>query len=136
MRDAKRKHGGALIGTAARPPAKLAATDAPELAELLGRPLRLLVLCYELPPVGGGTGVACSQVLRLLSQRRDLQIEVISSSAAREAETFHTGNMRVNLLPVGKRQLSFWQPDELLRWMSGAVRLARRLSAEASFDLC
>ncbi|MGD9512243.1 MAG: glycosyltransferase family 4 protein [Geminicoccaceae bacterium] len=106
------------------------------MAELLGRPLRLLVLCYELPPVGGGTGVACSQVLRLLSQRRDLQIEVISSSAAREAETFHTGNMRVNLLPVGKRQLSFWQPDELLRWMSGAVRLARRLSAEASFDLC
>lgn len=125
-----------MIEVAGRPPVKLAATNASHLAELFGRPLRLLVLCYELPPVGGGTGVACSQVLRLLSQREDLRIEVISSSPSREAETFTSGNMTVHLLPVGKRQLSFWQPDELLRWMLGATRLARRLSAEMPFDLC
>ena len=98
--------------------------------------MRLLVLCYELPPIGGGTGVACSQVLRLLSRREDLRIEVISSSTSREVETVRAGNMTMHLLPVGKRQLSFWQPDELLRWMFGAARLARRLATETPFDLC
>ena len=106
------------------------------LAELFGRPLRLLVLCYELPPIGGGTGVACSQVLRLLARRGDLQIEVISSSPTEQAETFYEGSMTVHLLPVGKRHLSFWQPDELLRWMLGAARLGRSLAAETPFDLC
>ena len=26
--------------------------------------MRILVVCYEFPPVGGGTGVACEQVVR------------------------------------------------------------------------
>ncbi len=125
-----------MIGVAGSPLVDAPAADSPDLAELFGRPMRQLVLCYELPPVGGGTGIACSQVLRLLSRREDMRIEVISSSASDEAETVHAGNMTVHLLPVGKRQLSFWQPDELLRWMVGAARLARRLSAEAPFDLC
>jgi glycosyltransferase involved in cell wall biosynthesis len=110
--------------------------DDSDLAGSLGHPMRLLVLCYELPPVGGGTGVACSQVLRLLSLRQDLRIEVISSSPSPEAQRYTSGNMTVHLLPVGKRQLSFWQPDELLRWMVGAARLARKLAREAPFDLC
>ena len=106
------------------------------MAELFGRPLRVLVLCYELPPIGGGTGVACSQVLRLLARRGDMQIEVISSSPTEQAETFHEGSMTVHLLPVGKRHLNFWQPDELLRWMLGAARLGRARAAEVPFDLC
>lgn len=113
-----------------------AAVQFPNFIDLLGRPLRLLVLCYELPPIGGGTGVACSQVLRLLARRGDLRIEVISSGTSSEVETSRVGSMTTHRLPVGKRQLSFWQPDELLRWMVGAARLARRLSLEAPFDLC
>lgn len=104
--------------------------------ELLGRPLRLLVLCYELPPIGGGTGVACSQVMRLLARRPDLCIEVLSSSTGNRLETVREGGMTLHLLPVGKRNLSLWQPQELARWMAGAYRHARRLQAAEPFDLC
>ena len=116
---------------------RAAALDALAFVELLGRPLRLLVLCYELPPIGGGTGVACSQVLALLARRDDLEIEVISSCAGSEPVTIREGRIwRIHLLPVGKRDLRFWQPDELLRWALGAVRQARALAAERPFDLC
>lgn len=104
--------------------------------DLLGRPLRLLVLCYETPPMGGGTGVACAQVLRVLSRRPDLRIDVISSGLGREIEVVRQGSATIHLLPVGKRDLNHWQPDELLRWMVGSSRSARALLRDGPFDLC
>ena len=88
----------------------------PTFVELLGRPLRLLVLCYEMPPIGGGTGVACAQVMRLLAQRPDLRIDVISSGTAGRLEMVEEAGMTIHLLPVGKRELALWQPDE---WPGG-----------------
>ena len=110
--------------------------QSPTFVELLGRPLRLLVLCYEMPPIGGGTGVACSQVMRILAQRPDLRIDVISSGTGKRLEVVREAGMTLHLLPVGKRDLSLWQPDELVRWMVGAARRARELVAEEPFDLC
>ncbi len=111
-------------------------TQSPTFVELLGRPLRLLVLCYEMPPIGGGTGVACSQVMRILAQRPDLRIDVISSGTGKRLEVVREAGMTLHLLPVGKRDLSLWQPDELVRWMVGAANRARELVAEEPFDLC
>ena len=108
----------------------------PTFVELLGRPLRLLVLCYEMPPIGGGTGVACAQVMRLLAQRSDLRIDVISSGTAGRLEIVEEAGMTIHLLPVGKRELTLWQPDELARWMIGAAARARQLLAHGPFDLC
>ena len=78
-------------------------TQSPTFVELLGRPLRLLVLCYEMPPIGGGTGVACSQVMRILAQRPDLRIDVISSGTGKRLEVVREAGMTLHLLPVGKR---------------------------------
>ena len=104
--------------------------------DLLGRPLRLLVLCYETPPMGGGTGVACAQVLRVLARRPDLRIDVISSGLGREIEVLRQGSATIHLLPVGKRDLNHWRPDELLRWMVGSARRAETLLRDGPFDLC
>ena len=62
----------------------------------------------------------------------DMRIEVISSCAGSEPMTFATAGMTLHLLPVGKRDLRFWQPDELLRWMIGAVRRARDVAGRAA----
>ena len=128
--------GPAVIGEAGDDIDRPAVLNPVAFVEQLGRPLRLLVLCYELPPIGGGTGVACSQVLALLARRDDIELEVISSCAGSEPMTVRDGRARLHLLPVGKRDLRFWQPDELLRWTIGAVRQARVLAAERPFDLC
>ncbi|MFZ1428228.1 MAG: glycosyltransferase family 4 protein [Geminicoccaceae bacterium] len=104
--------------------------------ELLGRPLRLLVLCYETPPIGGGTGVACMQVLHALAHRTDLHIDMISSGPGRRLEVVHQGSAAIHLLPVGKRDLNHWRPDELCRWMVGAVRRATELMRDEPYDLC
>jgi glycosyltransferase involved in cell wall biosynthesis len=108
----------------------------PSFVDLLGRPMRLLVLCYEMPPIGGGTGVACSQVLRVLARRADLRIDVISSGVGGRLELIRDARTTVHLLPVGKRELCFWQPDELVRWTVRAVARARTLAQNEAFDLC
>lgn len=107
-----------------------------QFVELLGRPLRLLVLCYEIPPIGGGTGVACLQVLDALAHRTDLRIDLISSGPGRRLEVLQRGSATIHLLPVGKRDLNHWQPDELCRWMVGAARRAKALTRDEPFDLC
>lgn len=126
-----------------RPPLRIGAQQPADAAapsgsfvELLGRPLRLLVLCYETPPVGGGTGVACLQVLDALAQRADLRIDLVSSGPGRRLEILRRGAATIHLLPVGKRDLDHWRPDELGRWMVGAARRARELMQAGPFDLC
>ncbi len=141
--------GEVLAGAGARPAGSRQASDAAvsgaasfdaagagSFIDLLGRPLRLLVLCYETPPMGGGTGVACAQVLRVMARRTDLRIDVISSGLGREIEVLRQGSATIHLLPVGKRDLNHWQPDELLRWMVGSARRAETLLRDGPFDLC
>jgi glycosyltransferase involved in cell wall biosynthesis len=74
--------------------------------------------------------------MRLLARRPDLRIDVISSGTGNRLETVREGGMTLHLLPVGKRSLSLWQPQELVRWMVGAYRHACRLQAAEPFDLC
>ncbi len=44
--------------------------------------LRVLMINYEFPPLGGGTGIACSQLLAELAGRRDVHIDLVTSGAA------------------------------------------------------
>jgi len=97
--------------------------------------MRILVVTYEYPPLGGGTAVACEEVVRQLARDPDLAIDVLTSGPGKRLETLRpAGNVEVFRLPVGKRELHYWRPTELLRWVARAVHLGRRLLREREYD--
>jgi glycosyltransferase involved in cell wall biosynthesis len=105
-------------------------TGAPE-------PIRALMLNYEFPPVGGGTGTACQQLLEVFAGRPDVRVELVTSGPG-ERPTVDDAwpGVTIHRLPVGKRDPHFWRSQELLRWTWRAYRLTKRLIRSNRFDLC
>jgi glycosyltransferase involved in cell wall biosynthesis len=95
------------------------------------------MLNYEFPPVGGGTGAACQQLLEVLAEHPDLHVELVTSGPG-DRPTVDDGcpGVTIHRLPIGKRDLHFWRPQELLRWSWHAHRFAKRLIRNEGLDLC
>jgi glycosyltransferase involved in cell wall biosynthesis len=95
------------------------------------------MLNYEYPPIGGGTGVACEQLLGELAKDPDLAIDLVTSGLGASLETEQAGpDVTIHRLPVGKRDQQFWRPGEIARWTARALAHSRRLVRERSYDLC
>jgi glycosyltransferase involved in cell wall biosynthesis len=97
---------------------------------------RVLMLNYEFPPIGGGSGNATSHLLREFARAGDLQVDLITSSESGFRVETLSAAIRVHRLPVGKRDLLYWRPVELLRYSLGAYRYTNRLLERERFDLC
>jgi glycosyltransferase involved in cell wall biosynthesis len=100
------------------------------------KPLRVLVLCYEFPPVGGGGANAASYILKQFADRPDLQVDFVTSSAhpRDEVEPF-ASNVQLHRLNVKKKRLHYWTQPEVLRWLWRAWRYVGRMDL-ASYDVC
>ena len=98
--------------------------------------MRVLMLNYEYPPLGGGAANACHYMLKEFAKRGDICIDLITSSeGAYEIEEFST-KIRIFKLNVKKKDLHFWRISEILRWSIEAYRLSQRLVGENCYDLC
>jgi glycosyltransferase involved in cell wall biosynthesis len=97
---------------------------------------RVLMINYELPPIGGGSGNATAHLLREFARAGDLEVDLVTSSESGfRVEPFSAG-IRIHRLPVGKRDLLYWRTVELLRFSLGAYRYARELLDRERFDVC
>jgi glycosyltransferase involved in cell wall biosynthesis len=95
------------------------------------------MLNYEFPPVGGGTGAACQQLLEALAGRSPVHVELVTSGPGDRPSVEHAASgATIHRLPVGKRDPHFWRPAELLRWTWRAHRLAKRLIRSEQLDVC
>ena len=100
-------------------------------------PLRILMINYEYPPFGGGTGLACSQLLDELAGFPALEIELVTSGPERRVEVARPApSIQIHRLPIRKRADHFWRAPELAEWTVRALAYSRRLVATRSFDLC
>jgi len=99
--------------------------------------LRVLMVNYEFPPLGGGTGVACSQLLAELAGRRDIHVDLLTSGLGSLLERRQLApNIKLHHIPVAKRDLHYWRASELVVWTVRALSYARSLSRAQRFDLC
>jgi glycosyltransferase involved in cell wall biosynthesis len=95
------------------------------------------MLNYEFPPLGGGTGMACRQLLQAFGRNPEVEVDLVTSGLGSVAvEERLAPNVRAYRLPVGKRDLQFWRAAELARWSLTAGRHARSLARGEPFDLC
>ena len=99
--------------------------------------INVLMLNYEYPPLGGGTGIACSELLKNLACRDGVRVDLITSGVGPTLTVEDLGSsIRIYRLPVGKRDMYFWRAPELTRWLWQAFWLARKLTRESAYDVC
>lgn len=65
--------------------------------------IRVLMLNYEYPPLGGGTGIANHYLLKEFSRKKDLQIDLLTSSPDNYCEEKFSPNIKIIRLNIGKK---------------------------------
>jgi glycosyltransferase involved in cell wall biosynthesis len=123
------------IHLSTRPVAR-AATPSTEHALSSGAVRRVLMLNYEFPPIGGGSGNATSHLLREFARAGDLDIDLVTSSEGGFRIEPFSERIRLHRLPVGKKDLLYWRTVELIRYSWRAYRYAERLLAQGRYDVC
>ncbi len=100
------------------------------------RPLRILMLNYEYPPLGGGAGNAAQYLLREFAHFGDLDITLVTSSTDEQRTETPHGNITIHFLDIGKKGNLHYQTNrDLLIYSWKAWRFCRTLCKEHAFDL-
>jgi len=102
--------------------------------------MRLLILSYEFPPLGGGAGNAAAELVRALADWPDVEVVVVTSSMGGyevQRQSF-TPNSTIYYLPIGKAKgnIHFQTNAELLKYSWACHWFLKKLLKKESFDHC
>lgn len=98
--------------------------------------MRILLLNYEYPPIGGGASTATFNLLKQLSGRDDIEIDLITSSVGDYREEQHSENIKIYFLDIGKKDdLHNQSNKDLLSYSKKALKLGKKLKKEKEYDL-
>jgi len=98
--------------------------------------MKILMLNYEFPPIGGGAGKAHLCMLKQYANNIELKVDVLTSapkpgfSAEKLSE-----NITVYKVGVHKKNLHYWRKIEVIEWLLKAKSHYRRMLRENSYDL-
>jgi glycosyltransferase involved in cell wall biosynthesis len=98
--------------------------------------MKILMLNYEFPPIGGGAANAHLHLLKEYAQRDNLTVDVLTSGPK---PGFTTENFAENIIiyKVGlhKKSLHYWRKTEVLEWLFKARPRYRKLLRDNEYDL-
>jgi len=98
--------------------------------------MKILMLNYEFPPIGGGAANAHRCLLQQYAGSSDLKVDVLTS-APRPGffkETF-ADNITIYKVGLHKKELHFWRKTEVIEWLFKAKFHYRKLLRENDYDL-
>lgn len=97
--------------------------------------MKLLMLNYEFPPIGGGAGQAHLAILREFAAYPDLRIDVLTSAPSPGLVVDEmAANIVIHKVGIRKRDLHHWTKPEVLVWLYKARRYLDKLLSE-DYDL-
>jgi glycosyltransferase involved in cell wall biosynthesis len=98
--------------------------------------MKILMLNYEFPPIGGGAAKANLCLLQQFAGRDDLSADVLTS-APRPGFVSEKFSENINIHKVGihKKDLHFWRRAEVVEWLVKAGFYYRKLLREKEYDL-
>ena len=98
--------------------------------------MKILMLNYEFPPIGGGGGKAHLHLLIEYAKRKDLQIDVLTSCPESNniTETF-SENITIYKIGIHKKNLHFWTKCEVIEWLFKAGEQLKELLAKNQYAL-
>ncbi|MBN1765359.1 MAG: glycosyltransferase family 4 protein [Sedimentisphaerales bacterium] len=98
--------------------------------------MKLLMIDYEFPPIGGGAARAHFHLLQELATWDDLHIDVITSGLDKGLHTEDfSETIRIHRVGIRKKNLHYWRKLEVVEWLYKAQRHYRQLISENSYDL-
>lgn len=97
--------------------------------------MKILVLNYEYPPLGGGAGVVTKNISEKLSQLGH-SITVLTTWFDGEKEIDSEGNLKVIRLKSKRKYIYKSSVYEMLSWIYASKRFLREHLQQESFDLC
>lgn len=97
--------------------------------------MRILMLNYEFPPLGGGAGNANYYLLKEFAKHEDLHIDLVTSSPDKFKVEF-SENIRIFKLDVKKKGVHYWRMTEIALWSLKALLFSRKLAKKNDYDLC
>lgn len=99
--------------------------------------MRVLILNYEFPPLGGGAANALHYLLREFTDSDEIEIDLVTSSPDGRFEVSEpAGNIYIHKMAIRKKNRHYWTQPEILDYTVKASRYARRLVDGKHFDLC
>ncbi|MFA5075831.1 MAG: glycosyltransferase family 4 protein [Patescibacteria group bacterium] len=98
--------------------------------------MRVLILNYEFPPLGGGAANATYFLLKEFTRKNDLQIDLVTSSIAEYREEKPSDNITVYYLDINKQGDRHYQSNaNLLSYSWQAYWFSKKLIEENKYDL-
>ncbi|MHC4553769.1 MAG: glycosyltransferase family 4 protein [Planctomycetota bacterium] len=98
--------------------------------------MKILMLNYEFPPIGGGAGHAFLCLLKEYSRNKDIQIDVLTSYSGRGIATEEfSQNIRIYKVGIHKKNLHYWTKFEVIKFLWKARGLHLKLLRENSYHL-
>lgn len=97
--------------------------------------LRILVLNYEYPPLGGGAGIVTKHLAERLAAR-GYEVHVVTTWFSGEPEFSSEGNLTIVRLRSKRKYTYKSNPFEMLSWARQALKYFRQLPNEKLFDIC
>ncbi|MFP4379843.1 MAG: glycosyltransferase family 4 protein [Candidatus Sumerlaeia bacterium] len=99
--------------------------------------MRVLMLNYEYPPLGGGAANATQSILGEMAKFKDLEIRLVTSSTGPARSENPWPKVHVDFLDIGKGGNWHYQTNaDLLKYSWKAWQHARKIRKRESFDLC
>lgn len=98
--------------------------------------LKILIINYEFPPIGGGAAKASACILKEYAKIGGLKIDVLTSAA--EPGFFQerfADNVNIHKVGLHKKGLHYWRRVEVIEWLFKARGPYRRLLQQNDYDL-
>jgi len=98
--------------------------------------MKILMINYEFPPIGGGAGQAHLAILKQYAGRNDLIVDVLASAQEPGFKVDKlSNNVTIYTVGVHKKNLHYWRKIEVVEWVVKAKRPYRELLAKNQYDL-
>ncbi|ARN57933.1 glycosyltransferase family 4 protein [Sedimentisphaera salicampi] len=98
--------------------------------------IKLLMINYEYPPLGGGAGIANRNLLKAFSARDDIQADLLTSFAGSGvSEEAFSENIRLVKVGIEKKELHKWRKKEVVQWLWRAGSVHKDMIEKGSYDL-
>jgi glycosyltransferase involved in cell wall biosynthesis len=98
--------------------------------------MKVLMINYEFPPIGGGAGQAHLAILRQFAGQKDLKVDVLTSAPVPGFKTEKlSDNVAIYTVGVHKKNLHYWRKIEVVEWVTKAIGPYKRLIKQTDYDL-
>lgn len=97
--------------------------------------MKILMLNYEFPPLGGGAANANKHILERMSDIEGLKIDLVTSSKEDYIEEDLSEDITIYRLDVSKEDIHHWTQLEILRYYFKGLWKSRKLGKENDYDL-